>query len=220
MGMIDFGASVQGSGMYYLASLFQQAGDIEAYGRGYFDRVAELARTMDLSAVRRAAEYIGRTRETGGALYFMANGGSAAVAAHWVNDLMAGANQEGKPSFRAYCLTDNTSTVTAIGNDSAFENIFRDQLRAYVRPGDVVLAMSVSGNSENVIRGLRAAREAGAVTIGIAGMSGGRMAGCCDVFVHIPSTADEYGPVEDLFSLLEHLITGWLTMSGGKWMHH
>jgi len=206
--------------MHYLANLFQQAGGFEPYARGYFDRVAELARLIDLSAVCRAAEHIGKTRETGNALYFFANGGSAAVAAHWVNDLMAGANQEGMPPFRAYCLTDNTSTVTAIGNDSAFENIFRDQLRAYVRPGDVALAMSVSGNSENIIRGLRAAREAGAVTIGIAGMSGGRMAECCDVFIHIPCTADEYGPVEDLFSLLEHLITGWLTMSGGKWMHH
>ena len=206
--------------MHYLANLFQRADGFESYARGYFDRVAELARKIDLPAVVRAADYIGKTRQTGNALYFIANGGSAAVAAHWVNDLMAGANQEGKPPFRAYCLTDNTSTVTAIGNDSAFENIFRDQLRAYVRPGDVVIAMSVSGNSENIIRGLGAAREADATTIGIAGMTGGRMADCCDVFIHVPSTADEYGPVEDLFSLLEHLVIGWLTMSGGKWMHH
>ncbi|HOQ89586.1 MAG TPA: SIS domain-containing protein [Candidatus Hydrogenedentes bacterium] len=206
--------------MHYLANLFQQSSEFEAYAKGYFQRVNELARKLDLDAVRWAMEHIGNTRQNGNALYFFANGGSAAVAAHWVNDLMAGANEPGKPAFRAYCLSDNTSTVTAIGNDSAFENIFRDQLRAYIRPGDVALAMSVSGNSENIIRGLQAARDAGATTIGIAGMSGGRMSALCDVFILIPTTADEYGPVEDLFSLLEHLITGWLTMSAGKWMHH
>ncbi|NLF58961.1 MAG: sugar isomerase, partial [Candidatus Hydrogenedens sp.] len=81
-------------------------------------------------------------------------------------------------------------------------------------------AMSVSGNSENIIRGMRVAREMDAVTIGVAGMNGGRLLDAVEIGIHLPCTADEYGPVEDAFSILEHLIATYLTMKGGKWMHH
>ena len=77
-----------------------------------------------------------------------------------------------------------------------------------------------SSDLENIIRGLETAKSIGAATIGIAGITGGRMASASDVFLHIPSSADEYGPVEDLFGILEHLMAGYLTMKGGKWMHH
>ncbi len=206
--------------MNYLAELYQKSESFPAYAGGYLARVAELCAKLDRDAIGRAVEAMDKARRDGAALYYMANGGSAAVASHWVNDLLVGSTVKGKPGFRAYCLTDNPSSVTAIGNDSAFENIFADQLRVYLRPGDVVYAMSVSGNSENIIRGMVTAKELGAVTIGVAGMTGGRLLGVSDIAIHIPATSDEYGPVEDAFGVVEHLMAGYLTMLGGKWMHH
>ena len=206
--------------MHYMANLYQESGDFTAYGKGYFRRMAELCGQVDLTAVGRAADALDKARADGAAIYFIANGGSAAIASHWVNDLLVGAQLGDKPGFRAYCPSDNSSSVTAIGNDSCFENIFAAQLRVQLKPGDVVYAMSVSGNSENIVRGLQAARDKGALTIGVAGMGGGRMLELCDIAVHLPCTADEYGPVEDMFSILEHLIAGYLTMRGGKMMHH
>ena len=111
-------------------------------------------------------------------------------------------------------------SVTAIGNDSAFEDIFEMQLRGRVGAGDVVYAMSVSGNSENLVRALEHARGAGATTIGICGIDGGRMKGRCDIVLHIPTTPDEYGPVEDIFSVLDHMIATYLAMRRGRALHH
>jgi D-sedoheptulose 7-phosphate isomerase len=183
--------------MHHMAELFHKSADFSEYSVGYFQRLAEFF-----------------------AIYFIANGGSAAIASHWVNDLLVGAQLGNNPGFRAYCPTDNSASVTAIGNDSCFENIFAAQLRVQLQPGDVVYAMSVSGSSENIVRGLQAAIEKGATTIGISGMAGGRMLALCNIAIHLPCTADEYGPVEDMFSVLEHLIAGYLTMKGGKMMHH
>ncbi len=206
--------------MHFMADLYGKSETFEAYAGGYFARIAEVCAAVDTAAVERAADALDTARANGNGIYFIANGGSAATASHWVNDLVVGSAVEGKPGFRAFCLTDNVSSVTALGNDSAFENIFAHQLRVLLRPKDVVFAMSVSGNSENIIRGMRVAREMGAVTVGVAGMNGGRLLEAAEIGIHLPCTADEYGPVEDAFSILEHLIATYLTMKGGKLMHH
>ncbi len=206
--------------MHLMAKMYQESGSFQEYSRRYFARVMEVCASASADRLAAVAELLDNARTHGNALYFIANGGSAATASHWVNDLVVGATLEGKPAFRAYCLTDNASSVTALGNDSCFENIFANQLKVLLRPGDVVFAMSVSGNSENIIRGVAAARECGAKTVGIAGMGGGRLIESVDIGVLLPSTADEYGPVEDAFGVIEHLLATWLTMKGGKWMHH
>ncbi len=206
--------------MHHMAELFHKSVDFTEYGIGYFERLAHFFSIIDLEVMGRIADALDKARTDGAAIYFIANGGSSAIASHWVNDLLVGAQLGDRPGFRAYCPTDNSSSVTAIGNDSCFENIFAAQLRVHLQPGDVVYAMSVSGNSENIVRGLQAAIDKGATTIGVSGMTGGRMLGLCDIPLHIPATADEYGPIEDMFSIVEHLIAGYLTMKGGKMMHH
>jgi D-sedoheptulose 7-phosphate isomerase len=206
--------------MHHMAELFHKSEDFSDYSIGYFERLAEFFSKIDLEPLGRIAAALDKARTNGSAIYFIANGGSSAIASHWVNDLLVGAQLGDKPGFRAYCPTDNSASVTAIGNDSCFENVFAAQLRVQLQPGDVVYAMSVSGNSENIVRGLQAAIDKGATTIGVSGMAGGRMLALCDIGLHIPSTADEYGPVEDMFSIVEHLIAGYLTMKGGKMMHH
>lgn len=206
--------------MHTLARLFAEAESPADYARRYAAHLDGLLRALDYAAVARIGDAIEAASRVGAVVYFAANGGSAATAAHWVNDLVAGAYQPGGAGFRAVCLADNLATVTALGNDAGYGNIFARQLEVMLRPGDALVAMSVSGNSENIVRAVDCARERGATTIGIAGMDGGRLAGRCDINLHIPSTADEYGPVEDCFAVIEHMVTGYLTMRRGKPLHH
>ena len=206
--------------MYRLAQLFDEAASPEDYAKRYLARLAEVLQTLDTAAIARIIDVMDTATRNGKTLYFLANGGSAAVASHWVNDLVAGGYQEGVPPFKAFCLCDNVESVTAIANDSGFDNIFSYQLRTCLQPGDVVYAMSVSGNSENVIRAVDYAKEVGATTIGICGFGGGRLKDRCDITVHAGTTPDEYGPVEDMFAILDHVVTGYLTMQRGKKLHH
>jgi D-sedoheptulose 7-phosphate isomerase len=153
-------------------------------------------------------------------VFLIANGGSSGVASHLVNDMVVGGMMPGRPPLRALALTDNAASVTAIGNDAGYEHVFSYQIEMLAGPGDVVIAMSVSGNSENIIRGVEAARRLGCVTIGWAGMEGGRLAEACDICVRVPSTRDEYGPVEDAFSVLGHAAVTWMIQRRGKKLHH
>jgi D-sedoheptulose 7-phosphate isomerase len=206
--------------VHRLAQIFEEATSPQDYAKRYLARLAQVLDSIDTNEVARIIEVMDTATRNGKTLYFLANGGSAAVASHWVNDLVAGGYQEGVPPFKAFCLCDNVESVTAIGNDSGFENIFSLQLRCCLQPGDVVYAMSVSGNSENVIRAVDYAKEVGATTIGICGFGGGRLKGRCDITVHAETTPDEYGPVEDMFAILDHIVTGYLTMQRGKKLHH
>lgn len=206
--------------MYKLAELFAASKSTAQYAQRYVDRLHEVLQRIDPDAVAKAIERVDQAFCEGRTLYLAANGGSAGVAAHIVNDLVAGGYRDGGPSFRAICLSDNVPSVTALANDAGYDNVFAHQLRVHLEPGDVLLAMSVSGNSENIIRAVTYARERGAATIGWCGFDGGRLANVCELAVHIPATKDEFGPVEDAFGVLGHILCGHLTMRYGKKLHH
>ena len=206
--------------MHKLAQIFDEAHSIQDYTDKYLARLIELLQGLDRSVVERIIEAIEAAFASGNTLYLMANGGSAAAASHLVNDLVAGGYVEGQAPMRAFCLSDNTETVTALANDAGYENIFVNQLKVHLRPGDVVLGMSVSGNSENIIRAIDYANENGAVTIGYCGFEGGRLGGKSQISLHAVTTKDEYGPVEDVFAIMVHLLGTYLTMRRGKKLHH
>jgi len=206
--------------MHKLASLYDSTPSAAPYMQAYCGRLSELLHALDFDAIAQIADAFDQACQERKAIYFIANGGSAAVASHWVNDLVAGGYVPDQPAFRAFCLSDNVASVTAIGNDTGFDAIFERQLETRLEPGDIVYAMSVSGNSENIIRAVDYARGAGATTIGISGFDGARLKDRCDINVHIPTTKDEYGPVEDIFGIIDHLVTGYLTMKRGKRLHH
>lgn len=206
--------------MHKLAELFAASASVAEYAQKYVGRLHEVLQGIDSRAVAASIERIDQAFRDGRTLYLVANGGSAGVAAHIVNDLVAGGFCEDGPRFRAVCLSDNVPSVTALANDAGYDNIFAHQLRVHLGSGDVVLAMSVSGNSENIIRAMTYAREHDAATIGWCGFDGGRLAKCCDIAVHIPTTKDEYGPVEDAFGVLGHILCGHLTMRYGRKLHH
>jgi D-sedoheptulose 7-phosphate isomerase len=156
--------------------------------RGSLDAHRQVAEALAACApaLEDAARAVVAALQSGGKLLAMGNGGSAADAQHLVAELVGRYRADRRP-YPALALTTDPSIVTALGNDYGFEEIFARQVRAHVRPGDVVVALSTSGNSENVRRGLLAARERGAATIALLGASGGRMGGLADVELRVPS---------------------------------
>jgi D-sedoheptulose 7-phosphate isomerase len=117
-------------------------------------------------------------------------------------------------------LADSGPAVTALGNDVCFEEIFAEQLRAWMRPGDLLIVMSCSGNSPNVLRAVEQARQCGGKTAGVVGFDGGKLRDLVDLPIHIESGCDEYGPVEDAFSVVMHAVCGYIIMSRGRMMRH
>jgi D-sedoheptulose 7-phosphate isomerase len=145
-------------------------------------------------------------------IFIMGNGGSASTATHFVCDLSKNTRDNGLPPFRVLGLADNMAMLSAYANDEGFENVFAQQLANLVRPDDVVIAISTSGNSPNVLKAVELANERNAITIGFTGFDGGRLSGMVDVNLHVPS--DRIEQVEDIHLMLEHLICSVLRQPG------
>lgn len=138
------------------------------------------------------------------AVYIFGNGGSAALASHSSCDLGKGTAVNGNRLFRVISLTDNVPLITAWANDASYDDIFAAQLRPLIQPGDIAFAISGSGNSRNVLKGLRTARQAGAANIGLTGFQGGKMKALCDICIIAPSESMQH--IEDSHSCLMHAI--------------
>jgi D-sedoheptulose 7-phosphate isomerase len=148
-------------------------------------------------------------RDQGKSIFFLGNGGSAAIASHFANDLAIGTRLTEKP-FKAISLTDNNAILTSLGNDEGYENIFRKQLEVYLEPGDVVVVISSSGNSPNLLEAVRFAKGRGNQTIAFIGFDGGQLKGTATCAVHVKSALGDYGPCEDIHTVLNHLIASFL----------
>jgi len=170
----------------------------------YLDEIEAAVRLIDRDAVRRVVDTLFACWQRGGTTYVIGNGGSAATASHMMNDLMKCTIVEGQARFRAIALTDNVPVMTAFANDIAYEEIFIEPLRALLEPADVLLSLSGSGNSPNVLRAVAFAKETGALTIGLCGDTGGKLAALADLAVCIP--AARIGQQEDGHLILNHAI--------------
>jgi D-sedoheptulose 7-phosphate isomerase len=159
---------------------------------------------LDTSVVDRITEAIWEGYEQGRTLFIFGNGGSAALASHFVCDIGKGTVAPGRRRLRAISLTDNVPLMTAWANDTNYGEIFAEQLNGLVEKGDVVMGISGSGNSENVVRGLQFAREAGAKTIAMTGFSGGRVKALADLCLIVPS--DNMQHIEDAHLFSAHAI--------------
>jgi D-sedoheptulose 7-phosphate isomerase len=172
--------------------------------------VQSVLKQIDPVEIARFIETLLDARERGAAVFFIGNGGSAATASHFANDLSIGTNEYDKP-FRAISLTDNVSVITAIGNDFGYEDIFVRQLRVLGERGDVVVGISASGNSLNLLKTFEYARLAGIKTVAITAFDGGKMKSIADEGIHVITGLKEYGPAEDAHMVLDHLIGAYLT---------
>ncbi len=179
------------------------------YARRYAEHIGHLLGNLDCNKIAEVIDVFTSARQTDNTIYFIGNGGSASTASHWANDLAIGTRLSQKP-FRAMSLTDNASVLTALGNDDGYDAIFTRQLEVHMRPGDVVVAISASGNSPNVVRAVEFARSCNNPTVGFVGFDGGRLLQICDTSVHVETRKGEYGPVEDVHMVLDHLMSTYL----------
>lgn len=140
-------------------------------------------------------------------LFVIGNGGSAATASHFACDLGKNAVPPGNPRFKVIALTDSIPAITAYGNDNGYASVFAEQLTNLMASGDILLAISASGNSPNIIEAVTLARESGLSVIGMAGFDGGKLAELSDWAITIPGTT--YEQIEDAHMILTHMIVLW-----------
>ena len=138
-------------------------------------------------------------------IFIMGNGGSASTASHLANDLSKATIVEGMKRMRVIALTDSISLITAWANDSCYDCVFKEQLENLLEKEDVVIGISASGNSANILEAVKFARETGATTIGWTGQSGGKLNGMVDYCVQAPT--DDVGMIESLHLVLDHLVS-------------
>ena len=181
------------------------------YTRAYLDYLSSLLAKVDDKAIGRFIELILETRENGKSIYFIGNGGSAATASHFANDLQIGTRSKRKP-FKVQSLTDNVAILTAIGNDFGYEHIFLKQLEALLEPGDIVVGISASGNSPNILNSIDYAKSRGCKTVGLTGFDGGKLMNAVELCIHVATEKGEYGPVEDLHMIVDHIVGTYLML--------
>jgi D-sedoheptulose 7-phosphate isomerase len=174
----------------------------------YLVTLRTLLDELPLDAVERVMEVFEQAYRENRTIFVCGNGGSATTASHWVCDFAKGTVAEGMPRLRMIGLGDNPALLTAYANDVGYDQVFSEPLRTYARPGDVVVLMTASGNSPNVLMAAQAARDAGAVTVGLIGFGGGKLASMVDH--NITVSCREYGPVEDLHLVLDHILSMYM----------
>src|SRR5437660_1737083 len=174
----------------------------------YFTEVEQMMRAISLPHLQNVLVLLEQAYRNGHRIFIMGNGGSAATASHFALDLAKNTIMPGAPRLKAISLTDHVPLITAWSNDTAYEHIFAEQLANMIEPGDVVIGISTSGNSPNVINALRLAKESGAYTIGLLGKKGGKMKEMVDAYVLAPGQNIEQE--EDAHMILAHIITRYM----------
>lgn len=178
---------------------------IKQFTNGYF---FELKRTIDeisMMKVKKIVKMIYHAYCSNKYVFVMGNGGSASTASHFACDLGKGTICEGKPRFRVVSLNDNISLITALSNDFGYERVFIEQLINLVNPGDLVISITASGNSQNIINAIEYAQIRGAKTIGLIGFGGGEIKHIVDEYIVVSN--ENYGQVEDIHLILCHAIS-------------
>jgi D-sedoheptulose 7-phosphate isomerase len=173
----------------------------------YLRDFAELLRRVDLDAVERIVEHLRQVRDGDGTVYIAGNGGSAATASHWANDLGKATKASSRAFMRVMCLSDNVSWLTALANDEGYERVFSGQLENFAGPGDLFAAISASGNSRNLIEAAELARERGVTTVALLGFDGGALRTLVDEYVLLPTQPGQYGLVESGHSVVCDILT-------------
>ena len=170
----------------------------------YLSSLQETMNELPKENIVSVIELLKSARLDGRQVFIMGNGGSASTATHFVCDLAKNTRKDGLPHFKVIGLADNMALFSAYANDEGYENVFSQQLVNLVLPDDVVIGISASGNSMNVLNALALAKSRKAITVGFTGFDGGQMAAMVDLNVHVNSSIIEH--VEDIHLMLEHMI--------------
>jgi D-sedoheptulose 7-phosphate isomerase len=178
--------------------------------RAYLERFGHLLRELNLDAATRIVDALSSARDRSSMIYIAGNGGSASTASHWVNDLGKATKTPGSKPIRVMSLSDNVSWLTALANDEGYERVFAGQLENFARPGDVLVVISASGNSPNLLRAVELAQRSDMKTIALLGFDGGLLKDKVDEYLWLPTERGAYGMVESAHALICHILTDCL----------
>ena len=185
--------------------MIDKASQPKAFSMNYLSYLKTLIDDLCVEKISSFIELILKTRDKNKTIFFIGNGGSASTASHFVNDISLGSRQFEKP-FRALSLCDNQAVITAIGNDDGYENIFVQQLQTQAKTDDVLVSISASGNSPNIIKAVNWAKKNKLSTVGLSAFDGGELSKLVDLNIHVPTKIGEYGPAEDLHMVICGLV--------------
>jgi D-sedoheptulose 7-phosphate isomerase len=201
--------------MNNLDIIYQKTGlEPIAFSKEYANYLISLLQQLDHAGVAKCIEHLEKARQNENTIFIIGNGGSASTASHIANDFGSAVLKKSKKSvdksYKALALTDNISVISAIANDSSYNNVFLDQLKVHYRSGDILIAISASGNSPNLVVAAEWFKEQGGTVIAWLGFDGGKLKSVADVPVVIETPKGEYAPVEDMHLVINHIIVTWM----------
>jgi D-sedoheptulose 7-phosphate isomerase len=183
------------------------SGDISQFSKNYIDYLKSILDCIDISQIKVFVNLLLAARERNSQIFFIGNGGSASTASHFANDLSIGCKVT--TAFKAISLCDNQSIITAIANDFGYSQIFVRQLESLASEGDLLVAISASGNSENLVLALEYANKIKMKSCSLVAFTGGKMKEISQHCIHIPTDIGEYGPAEDCHLIIDHLVSSY-----------
>tara|TARA_A100001011_G_C14101047_1_gene752795 strand:- start:73 stop:675 length:603 start_codon:yes stop_codon:yes gene_type:complete len=195
--------------MKKLDQLFNESSSVADFGFKYFNYLNSLLNKINKDELNNFVDLILKARENQSSIFFIGNGGSASTCSHFANDLSIGTKSLDNP-IKAYCLNDNIPIMTAIGNDYGFEEIFFQQVKIHLKKNDILVAISASGNSNNLIKAIALANKLGGISVSITGFDGGNLSKISQNLIHIPTEIGDYGPAEDGHLIINHLVSNYL----------
>jgi len=190
--------------------LWQDATSASELLSSHVNSLARLMSGLDLTAIEQAGELLDQASRRGSTIYTAGNGGSAATALHIAADLSWGRRIDDQSRPKAISLAANSPIMTALANDVSFDDVFTEQMISLFRQGDLLVVISASGNSENVLRAAEFAKNHGGSTIAMSGFDGGKLNGACDVNIHVPTPSRAYELVEDVHHSVCHMLANYL----------
>lgn len=170
----------------------------------YLEQEIDILKRIDVSAVNEVLNLLEAGMKREATIYVFGNGGSAATASHFQNDFNKGVSEHIDKKFRFLCLNDNIATIMAVANDIGYEEVFRFQLQGKIKKGDILMAISGSGNSPNVINAVEYGKKQGCKIVGLTGYSGGRLKELSDISLHVPINSMQI--TEDVHMIFNHLM--------------
>ena len=173
----------------------------------YIGDLKMLLDCIEVEKIEQAINILQKAHQDKKRIFIIGNGGSAATANHFACDFGKNAIRDDENRFKLISLSDHSSAITAYGNDNGYENVFSEQLKNLMEKGDILFAISASGNSPNIIKAVEYAKGKDGVIIGLTGFAGGKLKELSDVNINIPS--EKYEPIEDIHLIITHMIVTW-----------
>ncbi len=189
-----------------------------SFSKRYIEYLSHILKKLDKKKIEKLLKLLERARKRNQTVFVAGNGGAAATSITMANDLGFDILKKTKVerTFKIQSLNENPSVLTAIANDTGYENIFLNQLKIHYKYGDLFIVLSASGNSLNLIKACEWVKKKGGKTIGILGFDGGKLIKKCDLSIHIKTDKNEYGPVEDVQLILNHIFAHWFQKKYAK----